>query len=141
MKNTILEFIREHKIIMILLLVATISRLFGLELQSYWADELYTIWSINFPTFKEFFEKSIIPDVHPPLYNSILYYLKIIFSDSEIILRGFSAVLSIICILLVYIYGTKLYNKNTGILSSLLMIIMWFPLYVSQEARSYSLVL
>ena len=133
---------RNQKILLsIILVIAALSRFLFLDLQSFWYDELFTQWACHYDTFREFFKLTVVPDVHPPLYNTFIYFWAKLFGFSEIALRLPSAIFGFLAIYWVFKLGRMSFSSNVGILAAALTTVFWFPLYMAQEARSYSLVL
>ncbi|MGZ7136541.1 MAG: glycosyltransferase family 39 protein, partial [Methanobacterium sp.] len=58
---------------------------------------------------------------------------------SEFSIRFLSVIFGFFAILMIYMVGTLIFNKNGGIISSLILALSAFHIYYSQEARMYSL--
>ena len=73
-------------------------RLYGLNLQSAWADEITTL-VITDPalTFGQFWQL-VIADVHPPLYYLLLRFWSAAFGQSDVAARIPSAIFGILTI-------------------------------------------
>ncbi len=128
-------------ILFTILLVGGLLRLYGLGFQSLWNDELISWRRSNFDTISEVIKATQTSDVHPPGYQIILYGVEKTLGDSESMLRLPSALAGIISIYVIFLIGSRLFSKKEGLLSALIMGILWCPLYYSQEARAYSLLL
>jgi len=116
-------------------------RLYGLEIQSLWNDELCS-WSYShYDCLSDVIDTGVRPDIHPPGYQIILYFVERYLGDSEAMLRLPSAIAGILSIGMIYLLGKRLYSPWEGILAAAIMAVMWCPIYYSQEARSYSLLL
>ncbi len=77
---------------------------------------------------------------HTPFYFYFLHFWLKIFGTNEILLRMSSAIFGIATIPLTYIVGKKLYNKNVGIISALLVTVSPLLVYYSIEIRMYAAV-
>lgn len=135
----ILNWIKENKILVGLVLFGSIVRLFKLEYQSPWADEIFTL--INTATDKSFGEifEGLRNDVHPPLYYYILHSFNFIFGNSIFTARFVSVLFGISGFFAVYYLGKELLNKKVGLIAVALLVVNYFHLYYSQEARMYSM--
>ncbi len=122
-----------------IVIIGSYLRFRNILLQSFWNDELYSIF-VSQPsrTLKEIilFQTK---DAHPPLYQMLLWINFKIFGYSELTARGFSAALGIAGIATSYFLFKKLFDKYTALLgtavSSATVLLIWY----SQETRSYSL--
>jgi 4-amino-4-deoxy-L-arabinose transferase-like glycosyltransferase len=124
-----------------LLALGALLRLYGLEIQSFWTDELAS-WAIsNYGSLIEVIDKGVRPDNHPPAYPIILYFVERYIGDSEAALRFPSAIAGIFSILVIFLAGQKLYSCREGLTAASFMAILWCPIYYSQEARAYSMLL
>lgn len=121
-----------------ILLLGLFVRIYAIDGQSLWFDEGYSIRMAHL-TPPSIISKAASEDFHPPLYYLGLHYWIALFGDSEFSARFPSAVLGIISILMMYKVGKLLFDKNVGILSSLVLALSVFHVEYSQEARSYSL--
>ena len=114
-------------------------RLYGLNLQSAWADEITTL-AITDPalTFAQFWQL-VIADVHPPLYYLLLRFWSAAFGQSDLAARIPSAIFGILTIAAAFCFKPL---PLVGRLA-LMMFIAVSPGAVeyAQEARSYSLLL
>lgn len=114
-------------------------RLYGLDIQSLWYDEIATyIYSLHgFPKFLTI----MLREVHPPLYQLFSFYWIKMFGYSEIILRMPSAVAGILAVFCIYPMSKKLFGTHTAVSATILMSLSSAAIYYSQEARSYSFLL
>ena len=46
-----------------------------------------------------------------------------------------------LCILTIYLLGKRLYSEREGIIAALFFAVFWAPIYFSQEARVYSMLI
>jgi hypothetical protein len=60
---------------------------------------------------------------------------------SEVTLRLPSAISGIFSIAGIFLLGRRLYSYNEGLIAAVLLAVLWFPIYYSQEARSYAMLL
>src|SRR5215204_1467632 len=123
-----------------IMLLGGVLRFYGLGFQSLWSDELAS-WDIsNRETISQVIG-GVRSDDHPPLYFLILRFAQWIFGDSEWALRLPSAFAGWLCIPAIYLLGKRLYSEREGIVAALFLAVFWAPIYFSQEARVYSMLI
>ncbi|WP_419781874.1 glycosyltransferase family 39 protein [Maridesulfovibrio sp.] len=123
----------------LILLLATVLRVYGIADESLWIDEGQTV-AYATKSFAEIV-KYCARDVHPPLYLFIMHIWTEIFGISETALRMISAIFGIISVQLTYKIGLRLMNRNGALLSALFMAVSYMGINFSQEARSYTMLL
>jgi mannosyltransferase len=142
MLNVNLNKNHTHISLLILLMALGASlRLYGLDMQSFWNDELSSWWRSSYDSLVDVIDKGVKKDVHPPGYQIFLYFVIKYIDDSEKVIRFPSAVAGIFSIPVTYLLGKKIYSYREGIIAASLISILWCPVYYSQEARSYSFLL
>lgn len=107
-------------------------------LPSFWLDELYSVTLAQQPHDRMI--KTILADVHPPLYFIMLKIWASFGGYSEIYIRSMSALFAIVTVTSVYFMRKDL-DRLTVFLFLLLILCNSMFLYYSQEARSNSLLL
>ena len=122
----LLNWIKEHKELLFIILVATIIRFYKLDYQSPWGDELFTM--INTTSDKSFIQifDALKNDVHPPLYYYIVHFFNILFGDTCFVARAVSVFFGIAGMFSIYYLAKELINKKVGIISVLLMSVNYF---------------
>ena len=136
-----MKIVSISKIIFILVLVlGSILRLYGLENQSLWFDEIYSWKSESYNTLSEVI-KNAKGDVHPPGYHIFMYALEKLFGETEFVLRFPAAIFGIFSIVALFILGLQLYSSREALIASSFMAFFSFPIYYSQEARHYTILL
>lgn len=114
-------------------------RLFRLDFQSLWNDELSSWARSNQETLSEVVRRAADRDVHPPAHHALLFFVERYLGDSEWWLRFPSAIFGTGLILAVYLIGRRIYSGREGVIAAALTAVLWCPVYYSQEARMYSL--
>ncbi len=142
MPINIRKYIKDNIIaigLIITLIVGLILRFKGLTFQSYWTDELYSI-AVSNPSnsFSSMYHETVT-DVHPPLYQSLLWVWYHIFGFSEYSGRSMSVVIGSMGIYAVYILGKEFFNKETGLYAAVIASMNYYLIYFSQTTRSNSL--
>ncbi|MBF0594971.1 MAG: glycosyltransferase family 39 protein [Candidatus Omnitrophica bacterium] len=115
-------------------------RLWGLDVQSFWNDELGSWGYGHQSSLSKVIERVVSSDVNPPGYYVLLYYIEK-FGDSEVVLRLPSAVCGILSIVMIFLIGKRLFSWREGIVASVFMAFSWCPVFYSQEARAYAFLL
>jgi uncharacterized membrane protein len=107
--------------------------------QSYWLDEVWSISASN-PSvgLGEMYGRTVV-DVHPPLYQIILWLCFKVFGYSEGVGRNLSGLFGTLGLLAVYFLGQEAYNKKVGMYAVVVASTNYFLVYYSQEVRSYAL--
>jgi len=134
---------RERWVLLSLLAImflGAVLRFYGLGFQSLSEGELAS-WDLsNRGTLPQVIE-GVRGEVHPPLYFLLLRFAQWIFGDAEWALRLPSAIAGWLCIPAIYLLGRRLYSEREGLIAALFLAVLWAPVYYSQEARSYSIVI
>ena len=120
-------------------LIGILLRLYRLGSHSFWLDEADSVKIVR-----------VILGIDPSGNWSLqlsrpFYYLLLtpfyLLSQSEWSLRLVSAIAGILAILILYIFGSRVWNKRIGLLAALLLAVSPFHIYYSQELRSYTWVM
>ena len=123
----------------IVLAVATFLRFRGLLDESYWLDELY---SADFSRPDRSPAEVIgisVRDIHPPLYQLLLWAWYHMFGYTEYAGRLFSAIVGVLCIAVYYLLGRDLFSRGTGLAAAVIAALNLGLVQYSQETRSYEL--
>jgi hypothetical protein len=111
----------------------------GLSHNSFWADELYSIQIVNHHGgVAEVFQR-VLADVHPPLYNYVLYGWTQLAGISDAMARLPSAVFAVLAIVL-FVFGTRQrLSPNAIAFACAVATTSMFWFVQSQNARDYAL--
>lgn len=112
-------------------------RFFNITKNGLWYDESFSAVMVR-NSFTEIIEKGA-SDVHPPFYYFLLKLWTMIVGESELALRGFSALFGVLLIIAVYFLVKNLFNRKVALISSFLITIAPFFIQYSQEVRMYTL--
>ncbi|MCK4794617.1 MAG: glycosyltransferase family 39 protein [Desulfobacteraceae bacterium] len=124
-----------------ILMLASVLRFYGLANQSLYNDELSSWLRSSYGDLSTVIDRAAHRDVHPPAYHILLYFVEKYIGDSETALRFPSALAGVLSVFAMFLVGARLYSYREGLIASAFMAVFWCPIYYSQEARAYSLVL
>ncbi len=128
----------QKSIVLGLTLLAFLLRAYRLEAQSYWLDEIWTVYFANF-SWAEMWRLLQTTEAHPPFYHpSTIPWLQLA-GDSEYAMRFYSLVFGVMAVPLAYRLGKSLGDNRLGLIVALLMCVAPYQIWHSQEARMYSL--
>jgi uncharacterized membrane protein len=114
-------------------------RSYGLFERPLWYDEVFSIYvSDPLHSLSTVFNLTV-KDVHPPLYQVLLWLVHKVFGFGEHTGRVFSFVLGVAVIPSMYLLGRYFFNDYVGLLAALLTSVNFIFVAKAQEARSYSL--
>jgi mannosyltransferase len=142
----------------ILILLAFIVRLNGLDFQSLWRDEVDAICFAQAPLLSALPQTALsftptcppnIPNIlasfSQPGFNGPLYFLILrgwisLTGYSEWALRYFSLICGTISVALIITLGTRLFNRAIGLIAGALLALSAYQVWYSQEAKMYTLI-
>jgi len=123
-------------ILLLVLFLAFALRIYRLNYQSFWWDEMYTA-ARSAMTVGELTENLFEARVHLPLYFVLLQGWTQI-GRSEFIIRYFSVISGVLAVALIFATGRRLNDRKVGLVAAFLLAISPFHIWFSQEARMYS---
>lgn len=128
---------RRRLLLILLLLAAWAWRLYGLEAQSLWRDE---VDSLRFATrdFSLVLAAFTRPGENGPLYYLLLRPWLAWMGRSEYALRWTSAWAGVLALPLIFAWGRRLFSPAVGLVAVLLLAVNPYHLWYSQEARMYA---
>jgi len=128
----------------LILLLGTTLRIFNLGKNSLWSDEAgfmqFRMGGI-LDSLKYSWSRIILAkaDMGTPAFSFFAAFWSNLV-QGEFMLRLSSAIVGIVCILLIYQLGKILFGYKVGIISAFLLALSPFHIYYSQEFRMYSLI-
>ncbi|OYT69787.1 MAG: hypothetical protein CFK52_12995 [Chloracidobacterium sp. CP2_5A] len=114
-------------------------RLWGIETQNLWLDELYSIDVARKPLIE--IVQCAAADVHPPLFYFVLKAWMRLFGDSALATRSLSAVASVAALVSAFRLIAQRYGGGVALTAALLMSVSAHQIFFAQEARMYALVM
>jgi uncharacterized membrane protein len=136
----LLNWTKSNYILIAIVVLAAGLRLYHINFQSVWLDEIHTLNEAN-PTltFSQFFDSLKASDPHPPLYFILARLSFSVFGYATIVLRVLSALIGIAGVAAIYFLGKEIYSRTAGIYASLLIAVNYFHIFHSQDGRPYAL--
>lgn len=125
-------------LLLLILLAAWAWRLHGLDVQSLWRDETDSLRFATQPLARALAMFSR-PGENGPLYFLLLRPWLAAAGQSEFALRFPSALLGVLAIPLVYVFGRRWFGLAAGLLAALLLAVNPYHVWYSQEAKMYAL--
>ena len=125
----------------LIIVLGALLRFYGLSSESLWLDELSTFRAGSYPTISQMISQWAAPNVHPPAYYIIIWILQKLWTDSEFVLRLPSAVAGVLAIPAIFLLGKKLFSHREGLIAAGLLAVLWCPVFYSQEAKAYQILL
>lgn len=132
-------------VLILLILVASLFRVYNLGEHSFWFDEVASIRNtmaiLQLPPYEDWGLLGMLKNERvPPLYS---FYIMPFYclSPNEWVLRFAAVVWSIATVPLIYRFGARLFNKKVGLIGALLLTFSPFHISYSREVRHYSLFL
>ncbi|MBF0594282.1 MAG: glycosyltransferase family 39 protein [Candidatus Omnitrophica bacterium] len=138
-----LERSKDRRIWFVLLAIVLVGsgfRLWGLDTQSFWLDELCSWLDCHQKSLSSLIKFVSLSEGNPPGYFILLHYVQYL-GDSEFVLRLPSAVCGILSIGVIFLIGRRLFSWREGLIASTLMAVLECPVHYSQEARPYAMLL
>ncbi len=131
-------------LLLLITLLALGLRLFGLDAQSLWYDEAFSVYLARMGLGE--ITARTAADIQPPLYYYLLHGWIRLLGDSEQALRGLSLLFGVLTVPLIYAVAWQLfarlpgtYRRLAGLLAALLVAVSPLHVWYGQEARMYTL--
>src|ERR1700730_11050611 len=137
-EKLISQFFKSHKdaiVSIVLTLMAAVVRLIGLNLDSLWFDEVFSVRTVRLSVGEII--RLTSGDVHPPLYYLLLHFWTRLFGETENAVRMLSVCFSALTIFVIYHLALKLFDRRTAIFAALFAILSPLHVFYAQEARMY----
>jgi uncharacterized membrane protein len=127
------------RVVMALTLLAGALRLVGIGGESFWKNELFSVYWVRNP-FEFLLTRGLVIETNPPLYFILLKIWTAVFGFSELAVRSLSALASTACVPLVFLLGLELGGTITvGLIAATLLALSPMQLFFAHEARVYAL--
>ena len=120
-----------------LLLLAAALRLHQLGAQSLWNDEGNSV--VQAQRSLDEIARHSARDIHPPGYYWLLHGWQRTVGSSELALRLFSALASVLSVACLYVPGRRMAGRAAGLAAALFLALNGFSIWYAQETRMYAL--
>lgn len=124
--------------LVLLVILGSIERIYGIDRQSLWSDELYAVIASYKPHYADVW-RLMLGDSHPPGYLTFMYWTLPLTGYSDFGIRLHALVFGIAWIPLVFWLGRRWFSVNTGLLAAAVIASAYNAVYYSQEARAYTM--
>ncbi|MFN8595184.1 MAG: glycosyltransferase family 39 protein [Anaerolineae bacterium] len=126
-------------ILSVLILLAFAIRIGSINFQSLWRDEVDAIRFALAPL------PDLIKTFTQPGFNGPLYFLMLrgwigLAGQSEFAIRFPSLIFGVLSVPLIFVVGTRLFNRSIGLVAALLLTVSGYHVWYSQEAKMYTLI-
>lgn len=129
----------QYFLLSLIIIIGFFLRLYKLDFQSLWLDELHTAATCGPGVPFERFLFIYTHDNHPPLYYFIEWIWLNLVGTGDNKVRFPSVVFGTLGIYAIYFIGTKIKNTTVGLIAAAVLCINVFHIEYSQEARQYAL--
>lgn len=137
-KNNISGYLKEHSIIIGILLLALLLRCYDLFSIPYTHDELSGLLRTRFDSFSELIAKGVKVDGHPAFVQVFLYYWTGLFGTSEWVVKLPFIFSGVGGVYFAYKIGKRWSNVTVGLIVAAIIATSQYPLMYSQIARPYT---
>lgn len=134
-KNGVRKVFTVNVLFGLILILGIILRFYDISSESYWIDEMSTVLESQ-QTVQQLLNSGRLDQ--PPAYYLPFHFWVRLFGTTELSTRSFSALVCIASIIIIFIIGKILFNKEVALLGAFFMTISEFQIYYSQVARFYS---
>ena len=122
----------------LLIIVGSIERIYGIDRQSLWSDELYAVTASYKTSYADIW-RLMLGDSHPPGYVSFMYWTLPLVGYTDVGIRLHAFVFGVLWIPLLFWFGCKRFGPIVGILAAAIIASSYNAIYYSQEARAYTM--
>lgn len=124
--------------LLLILILAIAVKSWNIDETDIGFDECFSLYNAQLPVSKII--TLLAQGDNPPLWEIILHYWISIFGIEELNVRALSLIFNVGTIIPLYLIGERFIGKKAGVLVSLLYVFSSFSLFLTHEARVYSLI-
>jgi hypothetical protein len=132
-----MAWIKQHKLILLILLVATVLRFWAFWEIPYSHDELSALLRTQFSTWSDFIETGIKMDNHPGGVQLLIWWQTMIGGYKAYWIKLPFLMSGVWCVWMIYLVGRRMFSESVGLTSAALLASLQFPITFSQWARPY----
>lgn len=125
-------------VLALLFIVAVVERVYGIDRQSLWSDELFAV-TASYKPFLEGMWSRMISDSHPPGYILFMYATLPLSGYSDFGIRFHALIFGIAWVPLVFMLARRWFSVPAALLAAALLASAYNAVYYSQEARAYTM--
>lgn len=131
---------QQKVVFLIILLVGLSLRLFSIETNGLWLDEIWSMLASDPNQSWQEVIRNALNDTHPPLFDLLLYGSLKLTNNAEFTARYLALSIGLLGMVLSYHYGKKISGESRiGLLLMAVCSLNFFHIYYSIEGRFYSL--
>ena len=131
---------RSHVVVLVFLAGIFLSRFFLSDRNSYWNDEILSIWVYGnrWDTLVGSIQALAENSVHPPLYQTVLYGWMQVFGDGETATRSLSNLYVTLAALFLYLLVQRPWGRGVATISAVGFSLTYSAMFYGLESRSYA---
>lgn len=122
----------------LLVILGTAERIYGIDHQSLWSDELFAVMVSHVKSFWNIWP-FLLGDSHPPGYALFMYFTLPLTGYSDIGIRLHALIFGVLWLPLTYVLCRRWFSANTALLATGMLTSASAAIYFSQEARAYTI--
>ena len=130
---------RAVGILAAIIIAGALVRLPSLLHDGLWRDEAYVYVAVTAPSFRDFMQRLIASEYHPPLYFVICYFWVRLVGVTELSLKALPFVFSVLTVPAVYWLGKSAVSRSAGLLAAALYAMSPLAIVYSSGGYLYSL--
>lgn len=133
-------WMRREQIPLAIAMSGFVARFLVAGWNSYWYDEVLSVWwfGVQHATLGSALRLFAENSIHPPLYQSVLYYWMRTFGDTEVATRTLSNLYVAVATLALYALVKRLWGRRVALFTIIGFSVMHVPTYYGLETRSYA---
>ena len=129
----------EKIALLMILIVAAVSRFYGFSDFSLSNDELSALARLNYDSFYDLIMEAVRIDGHPPAAQVLSWYMTRWFGDSVFVVRFPFVLAGLASVYFVFKMGKEWISTTVGLLAAAFFATLAFPILYSRLARPYAL--
>lgn len=136
----IIKLCKENFSLILILILATLLRVYGADYQSIAIDEILSMNNSDPKlSLKQLYDSVLFWEYLPHLYFYLLRIVFEIFGYTTMVGRLFSAFIGVLGVYAIYLLGKEIFNKRAGLIAALFLSVNYIHIFYSQEIRLYGM--
>ncbi len=128
--------VKSHWFWVLIIALASLVRLIGIDQQSIWVDEAFSIKYAHL--YDQLTGQDLINNLHGPLHALVLHFWAMIFGKSVLALRFPSLLISIATIPVFWLMARARWGSSVAWTGTVLLSLSPFHIWYAQEVRNYA---